>query len=640
MTKQGTAIVDHGDQVQEYGRRAFLRLSATTAALLGTGVFLNACSDSDDGDRSPPPVTTPGRSFATPVPVAPALVDADVLNFALDLGYLTASFYSLAVTGTGIPSSVLGSLAASGTVYGGSKVTFADRTIASYAEEIMQRELQHLTLLRTLLGSAAAPVPTIDLTPRGGFLSFAAATNGLSPGVAYDPFANDDKFLLGAYLFQDVMVTAYKSAVRLLPTRTHVDAFSGILATKSYHAGLLRTLLYRRGLTAPALRAATEAIAKLRDGFDGRAVTDRGVALNGDRTSVVAVDSDGAVYGRTLGQVLNLMYTNSGAVKSGGFYPGGAPVAAVKNTSGYGWVEQYDARLDALIDANEVVEEVVGEFNWIEGPVWIGGADGYLLTSHPRNNMITRFNERDGYSVFTTPSGMPEPIDPLLYAEPGSNGLFLGRGGVLVADGSLRLIRVLNLQSKTFTTIAERFEGKKFNSPNDFAVSPRDGSIFFTDPIFGLRGGANSALREMDYMGVFKIAPNNTVSLIGKFSFPNGIGVSPDGGTLYHTDSTRGWVAHTLDANSNPVSNRDFVPRALITGGDGFRVDATGNLWASCRDGITIVGPDGVRLGTIRTNDTAANCEIGADGYLYITSNRRLARIRVKAKKLLIPAFS
>lgn len=641
MNKPNIPAADTSGRPQEFARRDFLRMSTTTAALLGAAGLLNACGG-DDGNPATPttPTPTPVRNFATALPMQPALTDADILNFALDLSYLTANFYSFAVTGSGLPTAVLGSLAPAGSVFGGAKVTFADPAIQSYATEIQQREVQHITLLRSQLGASAHTLPTVDLTPTGGFLKLASATSGLTPGAAFDAFGSENQFLLAAFLFQDVMVTAFKSMSRLLVTKTYVDAFCGMLATKAYHAGMLRTLLYRRGLTVPALRTATEALAKLRDTLDGRAVTDRGLAIVNNQTGFAPVDSDGAAFGRTLGQTLNVMYVNAAAATSGGFYPAGVRMPFINGTSGYGFVEQFDARLDALIDTTEVVEEITGEFNWIEGPVWIGGADGYLLTSHPRNNYITRWNEKDGFSVFTTPSGMAEPIDPLKYAEPGSNGLFLGRGGILVADGSLRSIRVMNLATKTFTLIADRFEGAKFNSPNDFAMSPKDGSIYFTDPIFGLRGGANSALREMDYQGIFKIAPNNTVSLFGKFNTPNGVGISPDGTKLYHTDSVRGWVEHTLDANGMSASNRDFIPRANLQGGDGLKIDAAGNMWAACRDGIAIVAPDGTRLGAIRMNDTAPNCEIGADGYLYIPSNRRLARIKVKAKKLLLPQFA
>jgi gluconolactonase len=302
----------------------------------------------------------------------------------------------------------------------------------------------------------------------------------------------------------------------------------------------------------------------------------------------------------------------------------------------FGKVERLDPALDALIDADAHVEDVMSGFTWSEGPVWIGGPDGYLLVSDPRANVISQWSEARGGSVWLQPSGY-EGTSPDL-AEPGVNGQCLGRGGaLLVADGGNRCISRLDLATKRKSVIADRFEGKRFNSPNDLCVSPVDGAIYFTDPPYGLRGGANSTVRELDFTGVFRLAPDSTVTLIGKYQRPNGIGISPDGRTLYHSDSQQGWIAHTLDAQGRSVSERPFVDRAAqgMTGsGDGFRVDAAGNVWMSSRDGISILSPAGKRLGIVRLNDVVSNCEIGADGHLYMTANRKLARVAVKARKL------
>jgi gluconolactonase len=316
-----------------------------------------------------------------------------------------------------------------------------------------------------------------------------------------------------------------------------------------------------------------------------------------------------------------------------------APRAALSQSTpqfpAFGKVERLDSALDALIDADAVVEDIMSGFTWSEGPVWVGGADGYLLVSDPRANVVSRWSLADGGSVWLQPSGFAGTSPDL--AEPGVNGQFLGRGGLLVADSGNRHVALLDLATKRRTIIAERFEGKRFNSPNDLCVSPWDGAIYFTDPPYGLRGGANSPVREMDYTGVFRIAPDNSVTLIGKYQRPNGIGISPDGRTLYHSDGQQGWVAHTLDAAGRSIAERPFIDRAAqgMTGsGDGLRVDANGNVWMSGRDGISIISPAGRRLGIVRVNDTVSNCEIGADGYLYMSTNRKLTRVRVKARKL------
>lgn len=303
----------------------------------------------------------------------------------------------------------------------------------------------------------------------------------------------------------------------------------------------------------------------------------------------------------------------------------------------YGKVERLAPELDALIDADAVVEEIMGGFTWSEGPLWIGGADGMLLASDPRENVISSWSDSAGGKPWMKPSGYAGEPTPRL-REPGSNGLFLGRGGLIMSDSGTRAIAHVDLKTKKKTIIVDRFEGKRLNSPNDLCVSPRDKSIYFTDPPYGLTDGPKSPDREMDYTGVFRIAPDNSVTLVGKYQMPNGIGISPDGGTLYHTDGNLGWIAHTLDANGNSVSERPFIDRQAqsFTGnsGDGFRVDQDGNLWVSGKDGISIVTSAGKRIGIIRLNDVVSNCEIGADGHLYMTSNKRLARVRVKARKL------
>ena len=301
----------------------------------------------------------------------------------------------------------------------------------------------------------------------------------------------------------------------------------------------------------------------------------------------------------------------------------------------FGRVERLDPALDALIDVNAVPEEIMSGFTWSEGPVWVGGADGYLLVSDPRANVTSQWSEARGGSVWMQPSGL-QGTNPDI-GEGGVNGQFLGRGGLLVADSGNRCVSHVDLATKRKTVIVDRFEGKRFNSPNDLCVSPIDGAIYFTDPPYGLAGRLTSTARELDYTGVFRIAPDNSLALIGKFQSPNGIGISPDGRTLYHSDGQQGWIAHTLDAAGRSTGERPFIDRqqqGMQGSGDGFRVDADGNVWMSGRDGISIISPAGKRIGIVRLNNGVANCEIGADGHLYMTAQTKLARVKVKARKL------
>lgn len=299
-------------------------------------------------------------------------------------------------------------------------------------------------------------------------------------------------------------------------------------------------------------------------------------------------------------------------------------------------VERLDPSLDALIDPEAPVEVVTDGFQWCEGPVWVGGADGFLLASDPPKNIIFQWSRAGGRSVWLEPSGYQGPPTPRL-REAGSNGLFLGRGGLVIADSGNRGIGHIDLKTRKKTVIADRFEGKRFNSPNDLCVSPVDGSIYFTDPAYGLAGMDKSPDREMDFMGVFRVAPDNSVTLLGKYNAPNGVGISPDGRHLYHTDRDQGWIVHTLDQKGRSVSSRPFIDRAAegfkATSGDSLKVDQAGNVWLS-GDGISIVNPQGKRIGVIRVSGPAANCEIGADGYLYIAANHHVLRVKVRAQKL------
>lgn len=306
-------------------------------------------------------------------------------------------------------------------------------------------------------------------------------------------------------------------------------------------------------------------------------------------------------------------------------------LATAQPQPGFGRIERLDPALDALIDASSPVEKVLDNFTWSEGPVWVGGADGYLLVSDPRANVIRSWSARAGAGEWSRPSGYGGGETPTL-AEPGTNGLILGRGGLLGADSGNRCVVRIDLKTKARTVLASRFEGKRLNSPNDLVLA-RDGAIYFTDPPFGLRGGNGSPARELDFTGVYRLAPDGELTVIDRTVFPNGVGLSPDGKTLYATDRT-GWVAWPLDAAGRPGPRRQFVGREVAMGGDGFKVDANGNLWASSRDGISIFNPSGKRLGIIRSDQVISNCVIGADGYLYMSSNVRVLRVKVKAKSL------
>ena len=294
-------------------RRRFLHFAgASTAAfsLVGCG----------GDDNTPPPIG------GTPTS---ALNDGDVLNFALNLEYLEAQFYLYAATGSGLASNLLDGTGTRGEATGGRKVNFTDPLVAQYAREIASDERAHVAFLRSALGTAAVAQPAIDIgtAPNGAFSSAARAAGLVGPGQSFDPYANDNNFLLAAYIFEDVGVTAYKGASPLITNKTFLEAAAGILAAEAYHAGLVRTVLYRKGLQAPALIDASEAISNARDSLDGASDLDQGLRPRstpfGEGSNIVPADSNAIAYSRSTGQVLNIAYLTAMSTTGGGFFPNG-----------------------------------------------------------------------------------------------------------------------------------------------------------------------------------------------------------------------------------------------------------------------------------------------------------------------------
>ena len=268
-----------------------------------------------------------GVSTRTEAQAAPAPTDADVLNFALNLEYLEAQFYSYAAFGNGLPASSLTGTGTRGGVTGGRQVPFQDPIVRQYALEIAQDEINHVNFLRGALGRSAVAQPQLDISanPNGAFSSAARAAGLVGAGQSFDPYANDNNFLLGAFIFEDVGVTAYKGASPLIANKTYLEAAAGILAVEAYHASIVRTTLYGKGMQTPSLRLieATEAISGARDSVDNSVDDDQGVAPIGTASNIVPLDENGLAYSRTTGDVLNIVYLNSGAVSQGGFFPNG-----------------------------------------------------------------------------------------------------------------------------------------------------------------------------------------------------------------------------------------------------------------------------------------------------------------------------
>ena len=308
-----------------------------------------------------------------------------------------------------------------------------------------------------------------------------------------------------------------------------------------------------------------------------------------------------------------------------------------------GTIVREAAGLDALVAPDARIERLAGGFIWSEGPVWIGEGRYLLLSDVPGNKMY-RWSQQDGLSVFLDPSGYAGP-ESGIFREPGSNGLIKGPGNsILMADHGNRAVVRLDLAGRTKTFLATHYQGKRFNSPNDLVLA-RDGSIYFTDPPYGLEGLNASPHKQLPHNGVYRLLPGGEVRLVDdSLSFPNGIILSPDGRTLYVavSDPDRAIVmAYALDAAGEVTAKRlvaDLTPLAAqgLPGlPDGMAIDQAGNLFATGPGGVHVFTPAGERLGRIDTGKPIANCAFGEDGRtLFLASSDFLARIRTRTRGL------
>ena len=315
MTDLPTDTVLDAIAARRAERRNFLRYAGGAAASAGGLALLAACG-SDDNDPTPTPSPT-----ASPTPIS---ADAEILNFALNLEYLEAQFYSWAAFGQPLSAGLTTGIGTPGAVTGGAAVPFSDPIVAQSAREIALDEVQHVAFLKTVLGGSAVAMPAINIAgdATGAFTAVARAAGVVGAAGVFNPYADDISFLLGAYLFEDVGVSAYKGASPLIGNKTFIEVAAGILATESYHAGLIRSVLYRKGIDAPTIFTNARLISDARDGLDGTSDIDQGI---GDATTanIVPTDASGLAYSRSAGQVLNIVYLNKAAVASGGFFPAG-----------------------------------------------------------------------------------------------------------------------------------------------------------------------------------------------------------------------------------------------------------------------------------------------------------------------------
>ena len=297
-------------------RRRFLQLAGGASVAAGGLALLSACGGGDDDDDTPTPTPSP-----TPTPTSTSNADRATLNFALQLEYLQAQYFAYATTGAGIDAALLTGTGTAGTVSGGAAVPFTDAVVAAAAREIAADARARVTLLRDLIKAEAVAQPAINLSGAadGAFTAAARAAGVVGAAELFNPFGSEDNFLLGAFVLQDVIVTAYKALVPLANLAAARGAYIGIAAAQGYHAGTIRTLLYANA----ALRGPAGRFSDWRDSLDGASDQDQGVAATDGAANITPADGNGLVYSRASGGVLNILYLNKASVSAGGFFPAG-----------------------------------------------------------------------------------------------------------------------------------------------------------------------------------------------------------------------------------------------------------------------------------------------------------------------------
>ena len=301
-----------------------------------------------------------------------------------------------------------------------------------------------------------------------------------------------------------------------------------------------------------------------------------------------------------------------------------------------GSVERIDPEINLLIAKDAVIEILADGFSWAEGPAWVSELNAVLFSDVPKNK-IYKWSEKDGLSVFLNPSGYTG-IAPN-EKNSGSNGLIIdAQGNLLIAqhgDRRIALVEQPLSNANGFKAFVDRFEGKRFNSPNDLILS-KNGDIYFTDPPYGLKGDQDP-LKEISENGVYRLDFSGKITQVySGFNRPNGLAFSPDESILYiaNSDPKKNlWKSFSI--NNGKLENEKIFFDATGKKGrglaDGLKVHSKGYIFATGPGGVLVFTPEGKHLGTIKTKVATANCTFNKDeSALYMTSDKYLTRIKLK----------
>jgi gluconolactonase len=296
-----------------------------------------------------------------------------------------------------------------------------------------------------------------------------------------------------------------------------------------------------------------------------------------------------------------------------------------------GSIERLDPALDSLIPKDAVIEKVGGGFQFTEGPLW--RPDGHLWFSDVTGNVVRSITPDGQVKVLIEKAGGDTSALPGSFIGP--NAMIADKDGyVLLCQHANR--RIVRLDKDLNQTVfLDKFEGKRFNSPNDL-VYKSDGALYFTDPPYGLLKQDDDPAKELNFNGVFRYANGKLTAVIKDLTRPNGIAFSPDEKYLYISNSDekhKVWMKYDVNPDGSVSNGRVIADATAETSGglpDGMKVDSLGNIYGSGPGGTWVFSPDGKHLGTIKPGETPANCAWATDGKtLYITATTSVYRIRL-----------
>jgi gluconolactonase len=331
---------------------------------------------------------------------------------------------------------------------------------------------------------------------------------------------------------------------------------------------------------------------------------------------------------------MKLILTITAALATIGCSTAPTPAPAPEKPPGVGTITRFDPAFDALVPKDAAIEKLAGGFTFTEGPLW--RPQQALWFSDVVGNVVRQWTPDGTVSVILQPGGYDGNSLPA-GGYNGPNGMTSDKDGavLLCQHGNRRIVRIS--ADRKVTPVVEKFEGKKLNSPNDL-VYHSDGSLYFTDPPYGLPKQDEDPAKELKFNGVFRLANGKLKLLIKDLTRPNGIAFSPDEKTLYIANSDpnrKVWMRYDVAADGSVSNGRVFADvTAEKEDGlpDGMKVDQQGNVYATGPGGVWVFSPEGKHLGTIKPPETPANCAWGDDGKsLYITARTGLYRIKLAA---------